>query len=182
MPGWQEAVSTVFGICLRCYCLFTKPCLTFCDPVDCNPQASLSMGFARQEYCSELPFPSSGDLPDPDVEHTSSEWQVDCLALSHQGSYANFGKCQLHFPNCPFLYDSRLELTKWSKIDIEWQMLLQSMGIAANILGFPVDCNSWFWSSFGSWGISSCSLFSRAGIAPWGVSNFYRISSTSSVM
>ena len=28
-------------------------------------QASLSMGFLRQEYCSELPFPSPGDLSDP---------------------------------------------------------------------------------------------------------------------
>ena len=92
---------------------------------------NLSMEFSRQEYCSELPFPSSGDLPDPDNEPTSSDWQVDCLALSHQGSYANFGKCQLHFPNCHFLYDSRLELAKWSKIDIDgrcccnpWALLL----------------------------------------------------------
>ena len=27
-------------------------------------QAPLSMEFSRQEYCSELPFPSPGDLPD----------------------------------------------------------------------------------------------------------------------
>ena len=26
-------------------------------------QAPLSMGFFRQEYCSGLPFPSSGDFP-----------------------------------------------------------------------------------------------------------------------
>ena len=31
-------------------------------------QASLSMGFSRQEYWSGLPFPSSGDLPDPGTE------------------------------------------------------------------------------------------------------------------
>ena len=34
-------------------------------------QASLSMGFYRQEYWSGLPFPSSGDLPDPEIEPTS---------------------------------------------------------------------------------------------------------------
>ena len=34
-------------------------------------QASLSMGFLRQEYWSELPFPSSGDVPDPGVEPAS---------------------------------------------------------------------------------------------------------------
>jgi len=26
------------------------------------------MGFSRQEYCSGLPFPSSGDLLDPGIE------------------------------------------------------------------------------------------------------------------
>ena len=34
-------------------------------------QASLSMGFQRQEYWSRLPFPSPGDLPNPEVEHMS---------------------------------------------------------------------------------------------------------------
>ena len=28
-----------------------------------TPQATLSMGFSRQEYWSELPSPSPGDLP-----------------------------------------------------------------------------------------------------------------------
>ena len=31
-------------------------------------QASLSMGFSRQEYQSEKPFPSPGDLPNPGIE------------------------------------------------------------------------------------------------------------------
>ena len=35
-------------------------------------QAFLSMGFPRQEYRSELPFPSPGDLPDLRMESTSS--------------------------------------------------------------------------------------------------------------
>ena len=35
-------------------------CLTLCDPTDQAPQ---SMEFSRQEYCSGLPFPSPGDLP-----------------------------------------------------------------------------------------------------------------------
>ena len=34
-------------------------------------QASLSMEFSRQEYWSELPFPSPGDLPDTVIEPTS---------------------------------------------------------------------------------------------------------------
>ena len=34
-------------------------------------QAPLSMGFFRSEYCSELPFPPPGDLPNPGIEPTS---------------------------------------------------------------------------------------------------------------
>ena len=34
-------------------------------------QAPLSMEFSRQEYWSELPFLSPGDLPDPGIEPTS---------------------------------------------------------------------------------------------------------------
>ena len=35
-------------------------------PVAC--QASLLMGFSRQEYWSRLPFPTPGDLPNPGIE------------------------------------------------------------------------------------------------------------------
>ena len=31
-------------------------------------QAPLSMEFSRQEYWNVLPFPSPGDLPDPEIE------------------------------------------------------------------------------------------------------------------
>ena len=34
-------------------------------------KAPLSMAFPRQEYWSELPFPSPGDLPDPGIDPTS---------------------------------------------------------------------------------------------------------------
>jgi len=42
-------------------------------------QAPLSMGFSRQEYCSGLPFPSPGDLPDPGIESRSPALQADAL-------------------------------------------------------------------------------------------------------
>ena len=44
---------------------------TLCNPVDCNPPGSSVLGFPRQEYCSGLPFPSPGDLPDPGIEPES---------------------------------------------------------------------------------------------------------------
>ena len=37
------------------------------------------MGFSRQEYWSELPFPSPGDLPDPGTELWSPALQADAL-------------------------------------------------------------------------------------------------------
>ena len=43
----------------------------FATPWTIACQAALSMGFPRQEYWSELPFPSPGDLPDPNMEPES---------------------------------------------------------------------------------------------------------------
>ena len=42
-------------------------------------QASLSMGFSRQEYWSGLPFPSPVDLSDPEIKLRSPELQADTL-------------------------------------------------------------------------------------------------------
>ena len=56
-------------------------------------QAPLSMGFPRQEYWSELPFPSPGDLPDPGTELVSPSLQADCLPLSHEGSPPHAYQC-----------------------------------------------------------------------------------------
>ena len=49
-------------------------------------QAPLSMGFSRQEYWSELPFSSAGDLPDPGIEPRSPALQADSLLSGPQGS------------------------------------------------------------------------------------------------
>ena len=47
------------------------------------------MGFSRQVYWSDLPFPSLGHLSDPGTEPTSPAapaLQVDSLPLGHQGN------------------------------------------------------------------------------------------------
>ena len=41
------------------------------------PQAPLSMGFPGQEHWNELPFPPSGDHPDPGIKPASLALQVD---------------------------------------------------------------------------------------------------------
>ena len=43
----------------------------FATPWTVAHQASLSVGFFRQEYWSGLLFPSLGDLPNPGIEPTS---------------------------------------------------------------------------------------------------------------
>ena len=48
-------------------------------------QASLSMGFLKQEYCSELPFPSSGDLPDSGIKPESPALAGRFLAAQPPG-------------------------------------------------------------------------------------------------
>ena len=47
--------------------LVAKSCLTLVTPWTVAQQVLLSMGFPRQEYWSELPFPSPGDLPYPGI-------------------------------------------------------------------------------------------------------------------
>ena len=93
-----------------CYCLATKLCWPLWDPMNCGPpgdlvccnswgrkesdtterlnwtEASLSMGFPKQESWSGLPFPSPGDLPDRGTEPWTSALQADSLPLSHQGN------------------------------------------------------------------------------------------------
>ena len=60
--------------------LLTKSRLTLATPLTVTCQASLSMGFSRQEYWSGLPFPSPGDLPNPGIEAGSPALQADSLS------------------------------------------------------------------------------------------------------
>ena len=63
-----------------CCCWVAKSCLTLCNPI-CTivHQASLSLGFPRQEYWSGLPFPSPRDFPNPGIEAGSPALQADSL-------------------------------------------------------------------------------------------------------
>ena len=51
----------------------------FATPRTVAYQAPLSMRFSRQEYYSELPFPSPGNLPEPGIEPWSPELEADAL-------------------------------------------------------------------------------------------------------
>ena len=54
--------------CVLGYLVLSK---LFVTPWTLAHQASLSMGFPRQEYWSRLPFPPPGDLPKPGVKPES---------------------------------------------------------------------------------------------------------------
>jgi len=58
-------------------------------------QAPLSMGFSRQEYCSGLPCPPPGDLPNPGIEPRSPSLQADSLPSqpTREGYSKNNKKC-----------------------------------------------------------------------------------------
>ena len=91
MMGPKQCKTTGFNIeCTvrECACLLScfsrvQLCAT---PWTVARQASLSMGFSRQEYWSGLPCPPPGDLPTPGIKPRSPALQVDSLPLSHQGS------------------------------------------------------------------------------------------------
>ena len=69
--------------------LVAKSCLTLMTPWTVPFQAPLFMGFPRRECWSGLPFPSSGNLPNPEIEPgspaLSPALQTESLLLNYQG-------------------------------------------------------------------------------------------------
>ena len=56
-----------------------RPVQLSVTPQTVTHQTSVSMEFSRKEYCSGLPFPSPGDLPDPGIKPQSPALQADSL-------------------------------------------------------------------------------------------------------
>ena len=76
-------------VCM-CVCTYVKvkslsQVQLFATPWTVAYQASQSMEFPRQEYWSGLPFPSAGDLPDPEIEPRSPTLQADALPSEPPG-------------------------------------------------------------------------------------------------
>ena len=59
--------------------------------MNCTCLAPLSVGFPRQEDWSGLPFPSPGDIPDPEIESLFPAWQVVCLPPDPPGKHLQPG-------------------------------------------------------------------------------------------
>ena len=78
-------------------------------------QASLSMGFSRQEYYSGLAFPSPGDLPDLGIEPESPALQTDALPSEPPGS-------RWLFPTPRDLPSPGIEPALWLLCLLHWQV------------------------------------------------------------
>ena len=76
----------VFGKCnfICSCCLVAKSCLTLTTPWTVACQASLSMGFPRQEYWSGLPVPAPGDLPNRGIAPMSPALAGRFFTPSHK--------------------------------------------------------------------------------------------------
>ena len=63
-----------------CVCvLAAQQCLTLCSPIDCRLSGSFVHGIFQARIWSGLPFPSSGDLPDPGIKPGSPSLRADSL-------------------------------------------------------------------------------------------------------
>ena len=71
-------------------------------------QVPPSMGFSRQEYWSGLPFPSPGDLPDPEIKPQSPTLEADTLTSESPGKpLTNWPKYLIKW-------------TKFRKVSLSW--------------------------------------------------------------
>ena len=59
--------------------VLSRSVLSLCDRWTVAPQAPLYLGFLRQEYWSDLPFPPPRDLSDPGKDPTSPVLEADSL-------------------------------------------------------------------------------------------------------
>ena len=66
--------------------LVAKSCPTLATPWTVAHQASLFMGYSRQEYWSWLPYLPPGDLPYPGIEPDYPALAGRFLPMSHPGS------------------------------------------------------------------------------------------------
>ena len=64
----------------------------FVTPWTVAHQAPPSMGFSRQEYWSGVPFPSPGDLPNPETEPGLPHCRQTVYHLSPQGGRMGTGE------------------------------------------------------------------------------------------
>ena len=102
---------------LSCVRLYATPWTVAC-------QAPLSMRFSRQEYWSELPCTSPGDLPDPGIEPRSPALQAYSLPSEPPGkqSRKSILSMSIWFQNLSFFYP-HTSLHLWSCLQLSSKII-----------------------------------------------------------
>ena len=85
----------------------------FATPWTVAHQALPSMGFSKQEYWSGLPFPSPGDLPDPEIKLVSPAFQADALTSEPPGKLVKV--CRLRHVKCRAGWSTSWNQDYWEK-------------------------------------------------------------------
>ena len=102
----------LFGIYTWCVVLTCFSCVQlFVTLWTVARQASLSMGFSRQEYWSGLLCPPPGDLPDPGIKPVSLcllHWEVGSLPLVPPGKPSIYMDLHLIIPVSTIVPDHTL--------------------------------------------------------------------------
>ena len=142
--GKKGEVTNTGACCVR-----VQLHLLFVTPWTTVRQAPPSVEFSRQEYLSGLPFPPSGDLPDPEIEPASPVSPVNPRCSLYHCDTWGVTRNKWLFPNCLSLYLTCL-LTKASPPHCtDLYFLCYTLGtrlVAQLVKNLPAVQESWVWS------------------------------------
>ena len=72
MGTWKDTQLIIIIVCVHaCAHSVAQSCLDSLHPMDCSLPGSSVHGSFHSRYWSGLPFPTSGDLPNPGIEPVS---------------------------------------------------------------------------------------------------------------
>ena len=90
----------------------------FVTPWTITYQAPQSMEFSRQEYWSELPFPTPKDLPNPGIE---LHWETDSLPLVSPGKPKWMSMCCIQIK----FYLQKEVVKRIRRQDSDWKKIFE---------------------------------------------------------
>ena len=129
------------GACWAMLCLVSQPCLTLCDPMDCGPQAPLSLENLQARILKWAANPPPGDIPNPGLKPRSPALQAYSWPSEPPGKPKNTGVGSLFFSGGSSWSRSRTKMsfiaggffTSWATREA-WRELNGALGL-----------NNWYW-------------------------------------
>ena len=136
-------------------------------------QAPLSVGFPRQEYWNGLPLPSSGDLPDPEIEPTSPALAGGFFTAELLGKLRLLLLSSVQF-SCSVVSDSlRPHGLQHARFPCPSSNIIKTPGACSNLCPLSQWCRSTVSSSVVPF--SSClQFFQHQGLFQW-VSSLHQV-------